>query len=92
MRISNERDRRFVTNVLPESAAGLLDALPALRTQEAIAVGEGVNLPMLIYFDDLQSKIRPDSGTKHVSEGWQQAKQPGKELVDRTVERWRQQE
>ncbi len=91
MRLSNERDQRFVTHVLPENAAGLLRALPALRAQEAIVVGEGVSLPMLICFDDINAKNRPRSDTHCVSIGWD-GDQPGKELVDSTIDRWRKQE
>ncbi|MCB2190102.1 MAG: DUF87 domain-containing protein [Deltaproteobacteria bacterium] len=91
MRLSNERDQRFVTHVLPESATGLLRALPVLRSQEAIAVGEGVSLPMLISFDEVADGSRPRSDTKRVSTGWQGV-QPQREVLDRTIERWRLQE
>jgi DNA helicase HerA-like ATPase len=91
MRLSNERDQRFVTHVLPENAAGLLQALPALRSQEAIAVGEGVSLPMLICFDDIKAENRPRSDTHRISNGWD-SEQSGLELVENTVERWRKQE
>jgi DNA helicase HerA-like ATPase len=91
MRLSNERDQRFVTHVLPENAAGLLRALPALRAQEAIAVGEGVSLPMLICFDAIDSDKRPHSDTHRVSTGWD-GDQPGLDFVDSTVERWRKQD
>jgi hypothetical protein len=90
MRLSNERDQRYVTHVLPESAEGLLRALPALRTQEAIAVGEGVTLPMLVRFDDVPSQNRPRSYSNPVSHGWKDG-QPGAELVQGTVDRWRRQ-
>lgn len=91
MRLSNERDQRFVTHVLPENAAGLLRALSALRAQEAIAVGEGVSLPMLICFDDIDPENRPHSDTHQVSMGWD-GDQPGQEFVENTIERWRKQE
>jgi DNA helicase HerA-like ATPase len=41
LRMSNERDHDFVKNALPESAQSFLSALPSLRTQEAIVMGEG---------------------------------------------------
>lgn len=91
MRLSNERDQGFVTHVLPENAAGLLSALPALRGQEAIVVGEGVTLPVMICFDDLEPESRPRSDTQRVSLGWKDSAS-GKELVQSTVERWRKQE
>lgn len=91
MRLSNERDQRFVTHVLPENAAGLLSALPALRGQEAIVVGEGVTFPVMICFEDIEPESRPRSDTQRVSIGWKDS-MPGKELVQSTVERWRKQE
>src|SRR5262249_44733952 len=39
LRMSNEKDQNFVRRTLPESVAGLLNALPALRQQEALVVG-----------------------------------------------------
>jgi DNA helicase HerA-like ATPase len=90
MRMSTEYDQNFVAHVLPETAAGLLLALPVLRTQEAIAVGEAVNFPMMIYFEALDSEYRPASDTKCVSQGWLK-EQADRELVDRTIDRWRNQ-
>ena len=91
MRLSNEQDQQFVTHVLPESAVGLLQALPALRTQEAIIVGEGVNLPMLVCFDSIVDTSRPRSDTQSVSEAWR-LDEAGLDEVDKTVKRWRKQE
>jgi hypothetical protein len=39
----------------------MMAALPSMRTQEAIAFGEGVALPMHIRFDDLPPDRRPRS-------------------------------
>ena len=91
MRLSNERDQRFVMHVLPENAVGLLRALPALRAQESIAVGEGVALPVLICFDDIEAGERPQSDMHRVSEGWA-GDDKDLDMVGRTVERWRRQE
>lgn len=91
MRLSNEQDQRFVRHVLPENAAGLLQALPAMRAREAIVVGEGVNLPMMIRFDDIPVQERPQGEVHLVSRAWSDESQ-GLEMVERTVERWRRQE
>ncbi|HEY4164957.1 MAG TPA: DUF87 domain-containing protein, partial [Dongiaceae bacterium] len=45
LRLGNERDLSFVKNALPDSAAGLMQALPALNTREAIVFGQGVAFP-----------------------------------------------
>ena len=87
MRLSNEQDQAFVHAALPESALGLIKALPALRTQEAIVCGEGVNFPVIIRFAELEDRIRPRSELLRVSKGWHSEQNEG--MVDRTVERWR---
>jgi DNA helicase HerA-like ATPase len=90
LRMSNERDHLFVKNALPDTAAGLLTALPALRTREAIAVGEGVAVPMRFRFDELDEKFRPKNGTLPVSAAWQEDTTTS-EFISETVDRWRKQ-
>jgi DNA helicase HerA-like ATPase len=90
LRMSNERDCSFVRNALPDSAVGLLEALPALRTREAIAVGEGVTVPMRLAFDELDPQWRPKNGTPPFSHAWQQDS-ASREFITDTVERWRKQ-
>lgn len=88
LRMSNERDQAIVRRALPESALGLLSALPSLRTQEAVVVGEGVSLPIRLKFDDLEERFRPKSGNADFSNRWQREDQ-SREFIDDTVERWR---
>jgi uncharacterized protein len=90
LRMSNERDCSFVRNALPDSAIGLLGALPALRTREAIAVGEGVTVPMRLAFDELDPQSRPKNGTPPFSHAWQEDS-ASKEFIADTVVRWRKQ-
>ena len=90
LRMSNDRDQEFVRRALPDSAAGLLTALPALRTQEAVVVGEGVSLPMRIRFAHLPEERRPRSTTAPFSSAWQDEVDPTLQ-VDQVIRRWRQQ-
>jgi uncharacterized protein len=90
MRMSNQQDHDFVRSALPEGASGLVGALPALRTQEAIAVGEGVGIPLRLRFDDLAEEQRPRSSTAEFSRAWQNA-EIGRDHVRDTISRWRQQ-
>jgi DNA helicase HerA-like ATPase len=90
LRMSNERDHNFVRNALPDGALGLLTSLPALRTQEAVVVGEGVTVPMRLRFDNLEPARRPMSGTACFSTAWQEDREQ-KGFVAETVERWRKQ-
>lgn len=90
LRMSNERDQEIVRRALPENAHGLLSALPSLRTQEAVVVGEGVALPMRLRFDDLADGRRPKSGSANFAERWQQEDQT-RQFIDETITRWREQ-
>jgi hypothetical protein len=88
LRMGNEQDQDFVRRALPENAHGLLDVLPALRTQEAVVVGEGVAVPMRIRFDVLDEAHQPRSGAAPFSEVWQ-ADTEQQAYIEETVERWR---
>ena len=90
LRMSNDQDQAFVRRALPDSAAGLLTALPALRTQEAVVVGEGVALPMRIRFAHLPEAQRPRSTTAPFSSSWQHDVDPAMQ-VEQVIRRWRQQ-
>jgi hypothetical protein len=90
MRMSNQKDQEFVRGTLSESALGLLDSLPTLRTGEAIAVGEGVSVPMRVQFDTLPEERKPLSGTASFSAAWQNDDKD-ESFVAEIVERWRRQ-
>lgn len=90
LRMSNEKDQSFVRRTLPESAAGLLESLPALRQQEAIVVGEGVTHPMRIRFADLEEAHRPQSETTNFPRAWQDDTK-ARDYISGIVDRWRRQ-
>ena len=89
LRMANQQDHDFVRSVLPEGMGGLVGALPALRPQEAIAVGEGVAIPMRMRFDDLPDAERPRSTTARFSRAW--TSDIGRDFVRETISRWRHQ-
>jgi uncharacterized protein len=45
MRLANTNDRSHVTGTVSDKLEGLFNTLPALRTGEAIIVGDAVHLP-----------------------------------------------
>jgi DNA helicase HerA-like ATPase len=90
LRMNNERDQRFVRSMLPDDAAGLLNALPTLRPREAIVVGEGVAHPMRIRFKDLEDRFRPQGEAANFPEAWQ-TDDKGRDFVGKIIERWRNQ-
>ncbi len=90
LRMSNQKDQAFVRSALSESAMGLMEFLPTLRNAEAIAVGEGVSVPVRIRFNELPEDRRPLSGTAQFSTAWQNDDED-QSFIDTVVERWRRQ-
>ncbi len=91
LRMSNEPDQDYVSSALPDSAAALVNSLPALRTQEAIVVGEGVNVPVRLSMDTLPPEQRPRSASAAFSSSWR-SDTAVNGLVEETIERWRRQD
>ena len=90
MRITNSKDREYLASAMPESGSGMLEELPALRAAEAIAIGEGVPVPLRIMFDPLPDDCRPRSNTARFSDAWDHDDVPADFLTD-VVARWRRQ-
>lgn len=61
MRLTNDADRSHVSSAASENLKGLFEMLPALRTGEAIIVGEGVALPIRAQIDPPPKGRKPDS-------------------------------
>ena len=51
MRLTNPGDQSRVKSALPDTVANLADALPALRTGEALITGEAIALPTRVLID-----------------------------------------
>ena len=88
LRLANDRDQSFVERVLPDPTRGMLDALPTLRTQDAIVCGEGVPVAMRIRFDHLPAERRPSSKSAEFSSAWE-AGSPDEDYREETIRRWR---
>jgi len=90
LRMSNEQDQHFVQRALPDSVRSLVDALPALRTREALVVGEGTAVPVRMLFNEIPEDRRPQSEDVSYANAWQ--KESGSEkMVREVVKRWREQ-
>ena len=90
LRLGNEADQAFIRRALTDNAGGLLNALPALQRQEAIAFGEGVPHPMRIRFADLETGLQPKINTTSFHDAWKQDLRDDA-FVDEIIERWREQ-
>ncbi len=92
MRLANATDRSHVTGTVSDNLEGLFNMLPALRTGEAIIVGEAVRLPLRALIDAPTKNRRPDSHDPNIYDpdangGWNRAKQA--EDYARVLENWR---
>ncbi|MBU4556964.1 MAG: DUF87 domain-containing protein, partial [Actinobacteria bacterium] len=92
MRLANSTDRAHVANAVTDNLEGLLAMLPALRTGEAIVVGESVQLPLRALIDPPSGDRRPDSDDPKVydsdaANGWN-AKRKDEDYL-RVVRAWR---
>ena len=93
MRLSNNADRSHVTAVVSDNLEGLFEMLPAMRTGEAIVVGEAVNLPMRTVINAPPTQRRPESDDPVIHDleskkGWNAPKRV--ENYQELVQQWRQ--
>ena len=91
LRLNNERDQEFVHRAMPENARSLMSVLPALRTQEAVAVGEGVSVPMRIRFASLPPEHQPRSSSAKYTDAWAEDAH-GEDFLLQTIQLWRHQQ
>lgn len=92
MRLTNATDRSHVTSTVSDNLEGLLNMLPALRTGEAVVVGEAVHLPLRVLVDPPADNRRPDSHDPKVYDpealsGWNAARRT--DDYARVVQAWR---
>jgi hypothetical protein len=88
LRMTNASDQKYVRSMLPDSALGLLDSLPALRQREAIVVGEGVAHPMRIRFSHLAPEYRPRGEATNFPAAWEKDAH-NRAFVATIIDRWR---
>jgi uncharacterized protein len=91
MRLTHEKDQQIVRSAMVDSAFGLLEALPSLGNAEAIAVGEGVAIPMRLVFDQLEPAQRPKSDTATFSTAWRKNVDDPEAFLQQVADRWRHQ-
>lgn len=72
LRLSNDRDKSVIRNLLPDALKGILDQLPLLDVGEAIAVGDAILLPSRIRLKTPQ--LKPISATKNFWIEWENKK------------------
>lgn len=84
LRLTNSSDQGKVKSGLPDSLSGLAEALPSLRTGEALVTGEAVRLPSRVIINRPDPEPRADDPS---IEGWMQAPQAND--VSEALANWR---
>jgi len=70
LRLSNSDDQSRIKSTVPDALAGLIDMLPALRTGEALVLGEAVHIPSRVRFPLIEP--RPRSDDPEIAKRWKE--------------------
>ncbi|MFN7611068.1 MAG: ATP-binding protein, partial [bacterium] len=89
LRLTNSGDQSIVKSSAPDNLNSLIDLLPALRTGEAIVVGEAIKIPSRVRIK--LNNPRPTSDDPKLVEAWKQAYPEGVDNYKSVVTRIRQQ-
>ncbi|MBI1979888.1 MAG: ATP-binding protein [Elusimicrobia bacterium] len=88
LRLSNSDDQSRIKSTVPDALAGLVDLLPALRTGEALVLGEAVQIPSRIRLPLIEP--RPKSDDPEPAKRWKEKRTPIPPY-DKAVTGWRRQ-
>ena len=70
LRLTNERDKSVIKNLLPDSLKSTIEFLPLLDVGEALVVGDAILLPSKLILDKPAESHRPVSATKDFWNEW----------------------
>lgn len=88
LRLSNGQDQGRIASMMPDEIEGITNLLPALRTGEALVVGEAVPIPSRVRVRLVSP--RPDSMDPPVSDQWSTPREEDVQL-EQAVLNWRRQ-
>jgi uncharacterized protein len=89
LRLTNSGDQSIVKSSAPDNLNSLIDLLPALRTGEAIVVGEAIKIPSRVRIK--LNNPRPTSDDPKLVEAWKKSHPAGEDNYKTVVTRIRQQ-
>lgn len=72
LRLTNDRDKGVIKNLLPDSLKGTLETLSLLDVGEALVIGDAILLPSRIILD--KPNIKPLSTTRDFWKEWNENK------------------
>lgn len=90
LRLTNERDKGVIKNLLPDSLKSTIEFLPLLDVGEALVVGDAILLPSKILLDKPLESHRPISATKDFWDEWDSIK-PDNAAICEAIEALRKQ-
>lgn len=89
LRVTNGADRAAVASVVPDDLGGLAEMLPALRTGEALILGDALQVPSRIRIR--KARHKPVGEDPALPDAWRQEKRPDKAGYALAVKNWREQ-
>lgn len=90
LRLTNERDKGVIKNLLPDSLKSTIEFLPLLDVGEALAVGDAILLPSKLILDKPSKEHQPISASKNFWDEWD-SREPDNGSVSNAVEALRRQ-
>lgn len=90
LRLTNEKDKGVIKNLLPDSLKSTIEFLPLLDVGEALVVGDAILLPSKILLDKPAEDHQPISATKNFWDEWD-TKTPDNNAIRKAVEALRRQ-
>ena len=88
LRLTNERDKSVIKNLMPDSLRGTLDSISLLDVGESLVIGDSILLPSRIILD--KPEIKPLSATRDFWNEWEK-KEPKNSAILEAVESMRKQ-
>lgn len=88
LRLANSADRAKVQMAMPDELVGLAGVLPALRTGEALVVGEAMPIPSRVRFN--KAKQKPVGDDPKLPAMWEKQR-PDPSLYEKAILGWRTQ-
>lgn len=90
MRLNNPEDQHYVTRVVGDNFASLIDMLPVLRPGEAFVIGDSVLMPMRTLVN-IPDRL-PESGNLDFFGIWAGGDPDAEHDIDTIIEHWRRQD
>lgn len=82
LRLTNEKDKGVIKNLLPDSLKSTIEFLPLLDVGEALVVGDAILLPSKLLLDKPSPDHQPISATKNFWDEWDSIKPDNVAIID----------